>query len=74
MLTFVGHLTGMGKSLENCTARYNEAIGSLEGRLLPAARRLRDMGLATDEIDAPKQVDLQPRLPRSGQRDEAPAG
>jgi DNA recombination protein RmuC len=74
VLTFVGHLTGMGKSLENCTARYNEAIGSLEGRLLPAARRLRDMGLATDEIDAPKQVDLQPRLPRSGHRDEAPAG
>ena len=73
VLTFVVHLTEMGKSLERCIAKYNEAVHSLEGRLLPAARRFREMGLATDEIQSPKQVDLQPRLPQPADRNEGPA-
>ncbi|MGH9428151.1 MAG: DNA recombination protein RmuC, partial [Terriglobia bacterium] len=57
LVNFVGYLTGIGKSLESSVTKYNEAIGSLEGRLLPAARRFREMGVATNEIESPKEVD-----------------
>ena len=63
VLTFVEHLTGMGRSLENCVTKYNDAVGSLEGRLLPAARRLREMGVTTKEVTSPQNVELQPRIP-----------
>jgi DNA recombination protein RmuC len=60
---FVGHLGGVGKSLEAAVKRYNDAAGSFEARLLPAARRLREMGVGTDEIDAPKRVEVSSRIP-----------
>ena len=43
--TFVGHLSGVGKSLDASVRKYNEAVGSLDTRVLPAARRLRDLGV-----------------------------
>ncbi len=73
LLTFVGHLTGVGKSLENCVTKYNEVVGSFEGRLLPAAKRFREMGLATTEIDSPKRVELQSRMPSSPEEPPATA-
>ncbi len=73
LLTFVGHLTAVGKSLENCVTKYNEAVGSFEGWLLPAAKRFREMGLATTEIDSPKRVELQSRMPSSPEEPPATA-
>ena len=43
---FFGHLSGVGKSLEASVKKYNEAMGSLDARLMPAARKLREMGVA----------------------------
>ena len=63
ILKFVEYLSGMGKSLESCVMKYNEAIGSLEGRLLPAARRFIEMGVTAKKIDSPRHVELQPRSP-----------
>jgi len=61
--TFVGHVAGMGKSLDASVKKYNEAVGSLDARVLPAARRLRELGVGNAEIEAPGPVDAQPRLP-----------
>jgi DNA recombination protein RmuC len=61
--TFIGHVTGVGKSLDSSVKRYNEAVASLESRLLPAARRLREMGVATTDIESPEHIETQPRLP-----------
>ena len=61
--TFVGHVAGVGKSLEASVKKYNEAVGSLDARVLPAARRLRELGVGNAEIDAPGPVEAQPRLP-----------
>lgn len=61
--TFVGHVSGVGKSLEASVKKYNEAVGSLDTRVLPAARRLRELGVGNAEIEAPGPVDAQPRLP-----------
>ena len=63
ILKFVEYLSGMGKSLESCVMKYNDAIGSLEGRLLPAARRFIEMGVTAKKIDSPRHVELQPRSP-----------
>jgi len=61
--TFVGHVAGVGKSLDASVKKYNEAVGSLDARVLPAARRLRELGVGNAEIEAPGPVDAQPRLP-----------
>lgn len=61
--TFVGHVSGMGKSLEASVKKYNEAVGSLDTRVLPAARRLRELGVGNADIEAPGAVEAQPRLP-----------
>jgi len=67
--TFVGHVSGVGKSLEASVKKYNDAVGSLDARVLPAARRLRELGVGSAEIEAPEPVDAQPRLPA---REEQP--
>ena len=67
--TFVGHVSGVGKSLEASVKKYNDAVGSLDARVLPAARRLRELGVGSVEIEAPEPVDAQPRLPA---REEQP--
>jgi DNA recombination protein RmuC len=63
VISFVGHLAAMGKSLDTSVKKYNDAVGSLEGRLLPAAKRLRELGAGSGELETPDPVQLQPRLP-----------
>jgi DNA recombination protein RmuC len=63
LMTFVGHIEGVGKSLESSVRKYNDAVGSLENRVLPATRKLRELGVGSAEIDSPKVVELQPRVP-----------
>jgi len=58
---FVDHLAGVGRSLENGVKKYNEALGSLEARVLPAARKLRELGVGSGGIDSPAQVESQAR-------------
>jgi DNA recombination protein RmuC len=60
-MVFAGHLAGVGKSLEASVKKYNEAVGSLDGRLMPAAKRLRELGIGNADIEAPQPVEVQPR-------------
>ncbi len=56
------HFAGMGRALRNSVDCYNQAIGSIESRLLPTARRFRELGVTSkQEIDELKPVDLVPR-------------
>lgn len=56
--TFAGHLATMGKNLGQSVDAYNKAVGSLELRVLPAARRFKEMGAAGgDEIETLEIVD-----------------
>jgi DNA recombination protein RmuC len=60
--TLGDHVDDVGKSLGRATAAYNKAVGSLETRVLPAARRFRDLGAATGaEITPLEAVEEQPR-------------
>jgi DNA recombination protein RmuC len=60
--TLADHFDDLGKSLTRATTAYNKAVGSLETRVLPAARRFRDLGAATGADIAPLEaVEQQPR-------------
>ncbi len=59
--TFIGHLAHLQKHLGNAVESYNQAIGSLESRVAPAVRALREMGIGESDLVLPKKVDTQPR-------------
>jgi DNA recombination protein RmuC len=60
---FAGHLAKVKRGLEGSVEAYNQAVGSLEGRVFPAARRFRELGAGGgDEIE---MLDLIDKVPRS---------
>ena len=60
--TFLGHFEAVGKSLQRASATFNQALGSLESRVLPSARRFRDLGAASgEELPELEPVETQPR-------------
>lgn len=62
MRVLAEHLVKVGKGLESATTAYNEAVGSLESRVLPAARRFKELGAAPGaEIPVIEAIDTQPR-------------
>jgi len=62
--TFAVHLTQMGRNLTQSVDAYNRAVGSLESRVLPAARRFQELGAAGgEEIEVLEIVDRVVREP-----------
>jgi DNA recombination protein RmuC len=62
--TTAGHLDALRRSLAKTVESYNAAVGSLESRVLPTARKLNDLGAASGaEITALEPVDATPRAP-----------
>ena len=60
---FVEHLRKTGVGLDNAVKGYNEAIGSLESRVLPAGRRFKELGAVTTDLPNPEPLDRQVREP-----------
>lgn len=61
--SMAGHLDRVGRSLGASVAAYNQAMGSLEGRVLVSARRFAELGVTSEPLDAPRQVEAVPRSP-----------
>ncbi|NQT94131.1 MAG: DNA recombination protein RmuC [Lentisphaerae bacterium] len=62
MKTMAEHIGGIGKGLERANAAYNSAVGSMEARVLPAARRFKELGATSgDEIPPVEPVETTPR-------------
>lgn len=55
--TFGGHLDRLGRSLSTAVTSYNEAVGSLETRVLVSARRLHELKLTDEELAGPKPIE-----------------
>lgn len=62
-LTFAEHLEEIHRGLKLAVNAYNAAVGSWQNRLLPSARRLKELGLARHqgEIKELTEVDTVPR-------------
>src|SRR5882724_2891745 len=62
MRTLAEHISDIGNGLEKASGAYNSAVGSLENRVMPAARRFKELGAASgDDIAVIEPVDTQPR-------------
>jgi DNA recombination protein RmuC len=62
MRTMAEHIADIGKGLAKANTAYNSAVGSMEGRVLPAARRFKELGAATgSEIPPLSPVETTPR-------------
>lgn len=51
----------LGRSLSSAVTSYNQAVGSLESRVLVSARRLAELGVVDAELPAPAAVIETPR-------------
>jgi DNA recombination protein RmuC len=64
MAVLAEHLNDVGQALGKSVSAYNRAVGSLETRILPAARRFKDLGVSSDkEIPLLEPAELLPRKP-----------
>ena len=59
--TLGSHVDKLGRSLGTAVADFNKTVGSLERSLLPAARRMTDLGVAGEVPAPPRAVDDLPR-------------
>jgi DNA recombination protein RmuC len=51
-----GHVDRLGRALTNAVTTYNQAVGSLESRVLVSARRLNELGVVDAELTTPTAV------------------
>ena len=49
MASLAEHLNDVGQALGKGVSAYNRAVGSLETRILPAARRFKELGVSSDK-------------------------
>jgi DNA recombination protein RmuC len=71
--TLLEHWTRLGGALGKATEHFNAAAASFEGRLVPAARRLEELG-AGSKKDVPElpRIDARPRLVTAGALGDVP--
>jgi DNA recombination protein RmuC len=58
MAVLAEHLSDVGAALNKGVTSYNKAVGSLEARVLPSARRFKDLGIGSEK-DIPKLESLE---------------
>jgi DNA recombination protein RmuC len=56
LATLAGHVDNVGRSLNAAVGHYNAAVGSLESRVLVAARRFGELGVTDDDLPGPRPV------------------
>ena len=60
--TFVGHMNKVGKQLASSVENYNRAVGSLERKVLPGARKFVELGIRPKkELEPVEPLESLPR-------------
>ena len=68
--TFLSHFESVGAALKRATESYNRAVGSLESRVLPSARKFKELGAASgQEMAELEPVDESPRTLTAPERE-----
>ncbi len=57
LLTLAGHFDGLRAGLERAVGAYNDAVGSLESRVLVSARKFKELGSAAGK-DLPEAATI----------------
>ena len=69
--TFIKHFGEVGARLNGQVDAYNKAVGSLDSRVLPSLRRLKEMGASSEEIAGVEHVENRARISdAAGRTDE----
>lgn len=64
LAVFTGHLARVGRALGNSVDAYNNAVGSLERKVLPGARRFTELGVqARKPLEATPEIESVARRP-----------
>ncbi len=59
------HYADTGRQLEKTVTSYNKSVGSWDTRLMPAVRRMQELGVKADASEPELEpVDVLPRMPR----------
>ncbi len=62
MAVLVEHLNDVGQALAKGVGAYNKAVGSLETRILPAARKFKELGVSSEkDLALLEPVEIVPR-------------
>jgi DNA recombination protein RmuC len=62
MAVLAEHMNDVGQALGKSVSAYNRAVGSLETRILPAARRFKELGVSSDrDIPVLESMEVVPR-------------
>lgn len=72
VLKLVDILNSLGKSINTTSDRYNTLIGSVEGRLLPAGRRMAELAISDTPIPAPENTTTEIRSLDAGKWQSSP--
>lgn len=73
LTTFGEHIDGIGRGLKTALNKYNDAVGSLERSVLPAARKLKEMHVQVESKDIPEIAPID-TIPRQLTSDEFESG
>jgi DNA recombination protein RmuC len=71
LTTMVDHLETVGINIKRAADGYDSFIGSLERKVLPSARRFKELGVSTTkELETPDLLNLSLRSPRREEEEE----
>jgi DNA recombination protein RmuC len=61
VVKFAEHLSEIAKGLERASKAYNNAVASFDSRLIPSARKFREMGVGSADVPQIEPIETFPR-------------